>query len=311
MSGSNALTKIEAFLAATSFVSIFVVVFLGQVAVRFGLQQETATTLVKLTILFLFFVFGFSCIGLMIHVFIVLQTRIGNAATPMVRFMAQHETAVTVFFWCFLGLGLMIALPFALHDLVGLRMPLAPSHGTLVADIGMTIDEARSRSSLKFPEPRHMMDGSWMGVQDMVFDFQIANSSVHFPQSRYYWMVTPKNDRHINTLNIGISPRKMPMPELKAFQHKLQSALRNDGWMPGHYLAKSEQTVVLWGGEHTAGDGRYWARGESLLIFETNRMDERQRDEPKDAGEWILYIHMKPKSEDQRLVFEPSAWKGD
>lgn len=309
MPASKILWKLEAFAAAGSFLMIFVTGLMGRLAVAAGVPDRTAETVTKLGILFFFLVFGFSCIGLMIHMFVVLQVKAGNAAAPMVRFMAEHETGVTIAFWCFLGFGLLIALPFALHDMLGGQMPLASSRGVFVADIGMTIDEIKSRSSLKVPEPRHMGDGSYFGEEELVFDFQIANSTVRFPQSRYYWITTKPNDRRVVDMNIGISPRKMPMPQLQEFQQKLQSQLFADGWMPGHYLAKSEETVHLWGGEKTAGDGRYWMKGETLLTFQQNRMDEAKRDEPKGSGEYILYIHMHPKSEEKDLVFEPSAWK--
>jgi hypothetical protein len=78
--------------------------------------------------------------------------------------------------------------------------------------------------------------------------------------------------------------------------------------MPGHILAKSEETVRMWSGSRTAGDGRYWAKGNTLLIFETNRMDEEKRGEPPGSGEYILYIELEPKSEKPELVYERSAW---
>jgi len=116
------LPKLEAIAAVLSFVMIFVSGLLGRVAISAGMSQNTAGMLTRLAILFLFFIFGFACIGLMIHVFIVLQTRIGNATAPMVRFLADHETGITFVFWGFLGFGALIALPFVLKDLVGLQM---------------------------------------------------------------------------------------------------------------------------------------------------------------------------------------------
>jgi hypothetical protein len=44
------------------------------------------------------------------------------------------------------------------------------------------------------------------------------------------------------------------------------------------------------------------------LIFETTRMDEEKRGEPPGSGEYILYIHLRPKSGEPKLVFERSAW---
>jgi len=88
----------------------------------------------------------------------VLQMRIGNGGLSMIRFLADHETGVTLAFWGFLGLGALIAMPFALSEM-GIQMPLSKSQGILVADIGMTMDEVKARSSLKLKEPRRMGDG--------------------------------------------------------------------------------------------------------------------------------------------------------
>jgi hypothetical protein len=91
---------------------------------------------------------------------------------------------------------------------------------------------------------------------------------------------TPKNDPRISVLNVGITPRKMPNRELEAFRRATPEQLSADGWMPGHYLADSEETVRLWAGQRTSGDGRYWLKGGTLLSMETKRMDEEKRDEP-------------------------------
>jgi len=56
------------------------------------------------------------------------------------------------------------------------------------------------------------------------------------------------------------------------------------------------------------GDGRYWAKENTLLIFETNPMDEEKRGEPPGSGEYILYIDLRPKSDEPKLVYERSAW---
>ncbi len=179
-----------------------------------------------------------------------------------------------------------------------------------MADIGMTFDEVRQRSSLKPIEPTQMGDGTQFHTVTVVFDYRIGDSGMHFPQSRNYWLKTRKDDPlHITEINIGITPRKVPKPDLEVFRHRLQAQLLADGWMPGLFFADSEKTVTLWAGSHTSGDGRYWLRGNTLLILETNRMDEEKRDEPPGSGEFILYLDLRPKSDDPELVYEPSAWK--
>jgi len=308
MASPRVLPKLEVAAAIVSFALIFVCGVAGRLAVRAGMEQKTAEMLTRGGVLLFFLVFGFSSIGLMLHVFVLLQLRVGNAAAPMIRFLADHETGATLVLWGFLGLGTLIALPFMLIDMVGLEVPIGRSRGVLVADIGMTVDEVKQRSTLKLKEPRVMGDGSRLGVEEAVFDYHIGNSAVHFPQSRYYWLRTGKGDPHITELNIGISPRKVPLPELQAFQRRVQEQLLTDGWMPGHYIAKSEETIQLWGGKRTSGDGRYWTKGNTLLIFETNRMDEEKRDEPPGSGEFILYLDLRPRDHDPDLVFERSAW---
>src|SRR5690349_21918817 len=154
-----------------------------------------------------------------------------------------------------------------------------------------------------------MKDGTIRDTEQAVFDYRIGDSGMVFPLSRYYWLVTRRHaPEQIEEINIGITPQKMPMPELEKFQRRLQEQLDADGWTPGHYIAKNEEVERLWGGKKTTGDGRFWLRKNTLLIFETNRMDERKSDEPPGSGEYILYIDLRPKSDHDDLVFERSAW---
>jgi len=183
------------------------------------------------------------------------------------------------------------------------------SQGVLVADIGMTFDQVKQRSTITLKEPLRMTDGTQRDTETVVFDYRIGDSRIVFPLSRYYWLVTRKHDtEHIEEINIGITPRKMQMPDLEKFRRRLQEQLDADGWMPGHYIAKDEEVVRWWGGKRTTGDGRFWLRNNTLLIFETNRMDEEKRDEPPGSGEYILYIDLRPGSDHDDLVFERSAW---
>jgi len=300
------LVKFEVVLAALSFALIFGAGVAGHFAVRWGMEPKTAERLAQGAMLLLFCFFGFALIGIMIHAFTVLQTGIGNGNVPMVRFLASHESGVTFAVWGFLGIGALVALPFAFRDL-GFRLPLR-SRGTLVADIGMTVEEVKQRSSLRMPEPRLMGDGARLGVEKMVFEFCVGDSGVCFPFSRYYWIETPRNDPHVSVMNVGITPQKMSQAELDAFQHDAQSRLLAHGWMPGHYVADSEETVRLWGGKRTTQDGRYWLRHNTVLSFERKRMDDARADEPPGSGEFIVDIHLQTKAAARDVVFEPSAW---
>jgi hypothetical protein len=303
------LLKFEVAMAAGSFALIFVAGAAGHLAALAGADAKTAECGAQAAMLVFFCCFGFACIGLMIHVFIAMQMGIGNGEVPMVRFLRDHEAGVTFAAWGFLGLGTLIAFPFALRD-IGFHLPLR-SQGVLVADIGMTVDEVMRQSAIKIPEPSHMGDGSRLGIGDIVFEFRIADSSIRFPLSRYYWIQTSRNDPHVSRMNIGITPEKMSKADLDAFQHAAQVKLLADGWMPGHYVADSEETVHMWGGHRTTQDGRYWLRKNTVLSFERKRMDDSKPDEPPGAGEYIVDIFLEARSEARDVVFEPSAWRPD
>jgi hypothetical protein len=304
----RALTRFELIAAIVSFALIFVCGAAKEIAVRRGVDEAAADKGAKAAILLLFFIFGLSCIGLMVHLFVVLQRSVGNAGAPMVGFLAAHETGVTLVMWGFMGLGILIALPFILKDMVGLSMPLR-SGGVLVADIGMSLDEVRARSTLRIKDPRAMPEGAFFTAEDVTFDYRVGDSSIIYPQSRYYWIWTGKHgDSRITSMNMGITPRKLPKAELENFQRKLQHDLLADGWMPGHYVARTEETVRLWGGKRTTGDGRFWLRRNTVLIFNTRRIDEEKRDEPRGSGEFILYLDLRPREDEKDVVFELSAW---
>jgi hypothetical protein len=300
------LVKFEIVLATVSFGLIFVAGVAGRLAVKAGHDPKAVDPIVHASILLLFCFFGFSCIGLMLHAFLAMQVGIGNANEPMIRYLSLHETRVILAVWGFLGLGTLVAMPFALES-IGIQLPLR-SQGLLTADIGMTLDDVKARSTIKIPPLSQTYDGSGRAVEKIVFEFRIGDSAIHFPQSRYYWLETTKNNPRISILNIGITPRKLPKSELEAFIHATQSQLFADGWMPGHYVADSEQTIHMWGGKRTSQDGRYWLRGNTVFSFERKRMDEETRDETPDSGEYIVDIHLEAKGVNRDLVFEPSAW---
>jgi hypothetical protein len=301
------LVKFELIVAPVSFVLIFASGIAGHGAVLAGADAKVAERFAYLFIFIFFCCFGFALIGLMLHAFTALQNGIGNGGAPFIRFLAQHETGITLAVWGFLGVGALIAAPFALYE-AGWRLPLR-SRGVLVADIGMTMNEVKQRSTIPWREPTHMGDGSYMIVEDMTFDYQISDSKVRFPLSRYFWLRTDAKEARLVDINIGVNPEKLPLAEIEAFERAAHLQLHNDGWMPGHYVARSEETVRLWAGRHTSGDGRYWLKNGEVVSFERRRMDDEVRDEPPGSGLFIVNLHFWRKSEHEDLVFEPSAWR--
>src|SRR5215475_11966820 len=100
------LAKFEIAVAVGGFVMIFLVGLLVRAAALIlNIPEKTVDALTKTGIILCFCVFGFACIGLMLHVFVALQTRVGNGGQPMVRLLSDHMTGITLGLWAFLGLG--------------------------------------------------------------------------------------------------------------------------------------------------------------------------------------------------------------
>ncbi len=309
----TSLTRLEVVTACVSFAGIFVAAIVAHLLVLAGLPEATVQGTLAVVIMLLFCLFGFACIGLMIHVFVVLQGGIGNANQGMVRFLRQNERKVTFGAWIFLGIGALIAMPFALSDMGVQWKPALKAKGVLVADIGMTLEEVQQRSSIKLATPvTDQKSGEKYCIGEVVFDYQLGNSGLRFPKSRYYWLVTGRNgDARLAALNIGITPEKLPRQGLDTFKQQLQQRLKDDGWIPGHFVWNSKKQVENNHGVTTSGDGRYWKKGVTVLILEEKRMDNEQPGEDSTtAGQFILYVDLRPLSTEPDLVFDPSIGTG-
>ncbi|HWP76252.1 MAG TPA: hypothetical protein VNU03_17145, partial [Methylomirabilota bacterium] len=154
------------------------------------LGPTLAPTLAKIVAFGLFLALGFAAIPLMLRVFLWGQRRIGNEAVPMVRFLADHQTGVVVAVWIVFALGLGIALPAMLADeFFGRPAKLwfearlrGASRGVLTANVGMTLEDIRRRSTLPMSEPRgESLTGSSRLAADVVFDLDIADTGTLFP----------------------------------------------------------------------------------------------------------------------------------
>lgn len=293
------LPKLASMLALGALGGLLALAVTGQIAQTTGLvkNSETVERTMKIAVFMLFLIFAFALIPLLLHVFLSLQERMGNANAGMIRFLRSHENGVVYFVWGFYLLGLLIALPVMWTDFFGFPSYIGRSQGVLRANIGMTLEEVQRGSTLKVAEgKREGLTGSRMSIADVVFDFEVAGTGMRFPSSRYYWMNTgAHDDLKLNSINIGISSRKMTLDGIHAFEQQLRQQLTQDGWQAGHYVYKTEESVRLHGGEKTGGEGQYWAKGGTLLIFETKRMDDAKSGEDPAAGEYILYIELVPR----------------
>src|SRR5437870_705612 len=98
--------------------------------------------------------------------------------------------------------------------------------GKLIANIGMTLDEARRQSSVKLEE----------GYSAQVFDFELAGSPmIAFKDCQYYLLRTGEGDQKLAEINIGIAPRKVTWSELGKAMREVEQRLIDDGWKPARY----------------------------------------------------------------------------
>jgi hypothetical protein len=273
-------------------------------AYRDGVAFETP---VKIFAFAAFVAMGLSAMPLLLRLFLAGQRHLGNAEHPLVRALAGHETLVVVGFWSMCLVGLAIAVPFAMKDgffgpgaRAWLETSLAGrSRGVLVANVGMTIDEVRRRSTLPVPEASaERLTGSTNLIAEVVFDLEIADTGTRFERCRYYFITTrPRGDRHVTSMNVGVSPRAWTRAELDEEMKRTQARLRADGWASGRYVYRRPEQIALHGGKTSAGEGYYWLKGEALIHLEPKRVDEEQRGEdPRAAGKWMLAVQISERS---------------
>jgi len=262
----------------------------------------------------LFLLLGFSLVPLMIRLFVVLQTRIGNGELGLIRALAAHERGVAYGVWALFAAGLAIAAPVMLHDLLGVQfqLPVGASEGVLVANIGMTLDEVRQRSSIPILEGTVSgLTGDRTVIGSPVFDFAVAGSAIRFERCRYYWIQTGEHgDPHVESINVGVSTNKLTRAELVAANQRVQQQLENDGWQAGQYDFKTPEQQALHGGMTSSGHGYFWRKGETLLQLVGKRMDdETPGEDPESAGEWIQYVQLGPANSStySDLEFSPAA----
>jgi hypothetical protein len=208
-------------------------------------------TPVKIFVFAVFLAMGLSAMPLMLRLFLAGQRRIGNAAHPLVRLLAAHETFVVVGFWSMCAVGLAIAIPFAIKD--GFFGPAAGawletamigrSRGVLVANAGMTVDEVRRRSTLAVAEAKgESLTGSSRLIAEVVFDLQIGDTGTRLEGCRYYFVVTrPRGDLHVESMNVGVSPRARTRAELDEAMRGTRERLRADGWAMGRFVYRTAE----------------------------------------------------------------------
>lgn len=257
----------------------------------------------------LFLVIAYCMVPLMVHVFVRLQRAAGNADAAAIRWASAHEKRITFAFWGLWTLGGVIALPAMLWDL-GMRMPIGQSQGVLSANIGMTLDQVRERSSLPLGEGNYYrLTGTRQLIAERVFDFALSGSNLRFERCRYYWIETPAHDaEHVGFINVGISMQALSLAELQRADDALRARIDADGWHSGQYYYRTEEQQQLHSGATSSGRGWYWSKGNTVIHLLHKRMDDEQPGEDRTtAGQWIQYLELSPRTKSmfKDLEFDP------
>ena len=300
--------RTHALISASLFAAIVVMAMIGNALQKQGLLPESPTVQLAAKVVFfgLFLFFGFSCIPLMLKLFLAGQTMIGNGELRIIRGVAAHETGIVVGAWLFLLAGLAIAVPAAIQDGFFGPLPpaaLSPAEGTLVVEPGMSVDDMKRRSTLKIKGSADSVFAS-----GGVFDFKIGDGGVTLANCRYYFITTTSKDRtHIDMMSIGTSQRKVSRTELEAQHAALRARLAEAGWLAGHEVYRDEQDRILHGRRTRGEPGAVWLKGDTVLHILEKRMDEGKAGDPKDIGEWIQFVDLGRRqrwSGFERYVFE-------
>jgi len=166
------------------------------------------------------------------------------------------------------------------------------SEGTLVANIGMPLEEVQKRSTLKLAETFHYPSGESLKASQAVFDLDVADSGLRLERCRFYWLHTLKNDSHLDHIAIYVTPPTLSRAELDAAEQALRQKLRDTGWLPGRFVYHTPEDQAQHNGD-ADGYGTYWLRNDVLFILESKRMDdEKPGDNPQTAGQFLQSVKL-------------------
>jgi hypothetical protein len=303
------MVRRSAFISGALLAVIILLAVAGNMLEAAGADPAVFALPAKPLFFALFVAFGYSAIPLIVRSVVMLNIEIGTAIrqVPLVR----NERPFIWAGWVLLTLGLVAGLPFAVGGgLFGEEAAQAmatllegSSQGVLTANIGMTGEEMRRRSTLAMSKGIHQtLTGSTIFAGEGVFTFELARelagTGLRFERSRYYFIETgDHDDPHLVAMSIGIMPRKADWAGLVAAREALRARLRENGWAAGRYVYRTEEMQRLMGGAKTGGEGDYWLKGDTVLRILVKRMDDAKPDEGEHAGEWLQYLELRGRAD--------------
>jgi hypothetical protein len=167
------------------------------------------------------------------------------------------------------------------------------SEGTLVANIGLPLEEVEKRSTLKLANAFHYSTGEILKSEQAVFDLELAGTGVRFERCRHYWLMTRKDDSRLNDITIYATPSDLSWAAVEAVQKNAQQKLRADGWQPGRFVFRTPEAQALHRGEPD-GYGAYWLKDDVLLILDPKPKEVQMVGSDPHAGQFMLFIRIHP-----------------
>ncbi len=167
------------------------------------------------------------------------------------------------------------------------------SEGTLVANIGMPLEEVAKRSTLKLANTFRYPGGEVLQSGQAVFDLELAGTGLRIEHCRYYWLMTRKDDSRLDEIIIYATPSDLPWPAVVAVQESIRQKLRADSWQAGRFVYHTPEEQALHAG---AGDGygNYWLKDDVLLMLDPRPTETQPVGSDPHAGQFTLYLRIHP-----------------
>jgi hypothetical protein len=214
--------------------------------------------------------------------------------------------------WCAARAPLSRALTLAVIVLLGGGCDIAreayyqrtgQSEGTLVANIGLPLEQVEQRSTLKLGNAFHYPSGEVLKSEQAVFDLELAGTGVRFERCRHYWLQTRKDDSRLANITIYATPSDWTWSQVEPLLQSMRQKLRADGWQPGRFVYHTPEEQALHRGAGD-GDGNYWLKDEVLLMLDPRPTETQAVGTDPHAGQFTLFIRINPLSWDDHPHLE-------
>jgi hypothetical protein len=167
------------------------------------------------------------------------------------------------------------------------------SEGTLVANIGMPLEEVEKRSTLKLAAAFHYPGGGVLKSAQAVFDLELAGTGLRFERCRHYWLTTRKDDSRLAEIIIYATPSDWTWVKVEALQQSMRQKLSADGWQPGRFVYHTPEAQALHAGG-ADGYGNFWLKDDVLLQLDPVPTETQPVGSDPHAGQFTLFIRIHP-----------------